>query len=109
MTNQVEAYNGLAGWLFFGGEGLMAEHDPAAQETIIQSNDLVAHAVIVQHVVEVSRVLPALRAEGYPVTREDVAARSPYRTRHVKRFGDYCMDVSVPPQPLAASELALPL
>jgi hypothetical protein len=47
--------------------------------------------------------------EGYPVKREDVAALSPYLTRHVKRFGDYFIDVSVPPQPLAESELALPL
>ena len=52
---------------------------------------------------------PLQIAEGYPVKREDVAALSPYLTRHVKRFGDYFIDVSVPPQPLAESELALPL
>lgn len=28
MTNKVEAYNGFAGWLFFGGEGIIAENDP---------------------------------------------------------------------------------
>jgi TnpA family transposase len=26
MTNKVEAYNGFAGWLFFGGEGIIAEN-----------------------------------------------------------------------------------
>jgi TnpA family transposase len=109
MTNKVEAYNGFAGWLFFGGEGIIAENDPEEQEKIIKYNDLVANAVIFQNVVDVSRVLQALIAEGYPVTREDVAALSPYLTRHVKRFGDYFIDVSVPPQPLAESELALPL
>jgi hypothetical protein len=75
----------------------------------VKYNDLVANAVIFQNVVDVSRVLHALIAEGYPVTREDVAALSPYLTRHVTRFGDYFIDVSVPPQPPAESELALPL
>lgn len=35
MTNKVEAYNGFAGWLFFGGEGIIAENDPEEQEKII--------------------------------------------------------------------------
>jgi Tn3 transposase DDE domain len=83
--------------------------DPEEQEKIIKYNDLVANAVIFQNVVDVSRVLHALIAEGYPVKREDVAALSPYLTRHVKRFGAYFIEVSVPPQPLAESELALPL
>src|SRR5882724_3641992 len=109
MTNKVEAYNGFAGWLFFGGEGIIAENDPEEQEKIIKYNDLVANAVIFQNVVDVSRVLHALIAEGYPVKREDVAALSPYLTRHVKRFGDYFIDVSVPPQPLSERELTLPL
>lgn len=109
MTNKVEAYNGFAGWLFFGGEGIIAENNPEEQEKIIKYNDLVANAVIFQNVVDVSRVLHALIAEGYPVTREDIAALSRYLTRHVKRFGDYFIDLSVPPQPLSESELALPL
>ena len=109
MTNKVEAYNGFAGWLFLGGESIIAENDPQEQEKMIQDNDLVANAVIFQNVVDVSRILHALVAEGYPVAREDVAALSPCLTRHVKRFGDYCIDVSVPPQPLSERELTLPL
>jgi hypothetical protein len=35
MTNKVEAYNGFAGWLFFGGEGIIADNDPEKQEKII--------------------------------------------------------------------------
>ena len=76
---------------------------------MIKYNDLVANAVIFQNVVDVSRVLHTLIAEGYPVKREDVAALSPYLTRHVKRFGDYFIDVSVLPQPLSERELTLPL
>ena len=65
--------------------------------------------MIFQNVVDVSRVLGELKAEGYPVNREDVAALSPYLTRHIKRFGDYFIDLSEPPQPLAESALLLSL
>jgi TnpA family transposase len=109
MTNKVESYNGFAGWLFFGGEGIIAENDPEEQEKIIKYNDLVANAVIFQNVVDVSRALRELIAEGYPVKREDVAALSPYLTRHIKRFGDYFVDLSATPQPLSESALLLSL
>jgi hypothetical protein len=39
-------------------------------------------------------------AEGHPVTREDVAVLSPYMTGHIKRFGDYVLDLTATPQPL---------
>jgi TnpA family transposase len=109
MTNKVESYNGFAGWLFFGGEGIIAENDPEEQEKIIKYNDLVANAVIFQNVVDISHVLGELKAEGYPVRREDVAAMSPYLTQHIKRFGDYFIDLSEPPRPLAESALLLSL
>ncbi len=83
MTNKFESYNGFAGWLFFGGEGIIAENDPEEQEKIIKYNDLVANAVIFQNVVDISRVLGQLKAEGYAVRREDIAAMSPYLTQHI--------------------------
>jgi TnpA family transposase len=108
-TNKVEAYNGFAKWLFFGGEGVIAENDPEEQEKMIKYNDLVANAVIFQNVVDQSRILAELLAEGFPVYREDVAALSPYLTTHIKRFGDYVVDLDTPPQPLTDVELALTL
>jgi hypothetical protein len=30
---------------------------------------------------------------------EDVAALSPYLTHHIRRFGDYVLDLSPPPDP----------
>jgi TnpA family transposase len=51
MTNKVESYNGFSQWIFFGGEGIIAENDPEEQEKIIKYNDLVANAVIFQNVV----------------------------------------------------------
>jgi len=108
-TNKVEAYNGFAKWLFFGGEGIIAENDPEEQEKMIKYNDLVANTAIFQNVVDQSRILAELLAEGFPVHQEDVAALSPYLTTHLKRFGDYVIDLETPPPPLSDVELALKL
>ncbi|MBI3459467.1 Tn3 family transposase [Candidatus Acetothermia bacterium] len=108
MTNKVESYNRFARWLFFGGEGIIAENDPEEQEKIIKYNDLVANAVIFQNVVDVSRILRELIAEGYPLTPEELAALSPYLTLHLKRFGEYFVDLSAPPLPLTEAERNLP-
>jgi TnpA family transposase len=108
-TNRVEAYNGFTKWLFFGGEGIIAENDPEEQEKMIKCNDLVANAVIFQNVVDQSRILMQLVSEGFPVHRDDVATLSPYPTSHLKRFGEYVVDVDTPPPPLTDIELAFNL
>jgi hypothetical protein len=41
-------YHRFAKWLFFGGEGVIADNDPEEQEKMIKYNDLVATAVIFQ-------------------------------------------------------------
>src|SRR5438093_5471591 len=40
------------------------------------------HAVAMQNVIDLTRAVRALIAEGYPVRREDLAALSPYQTRY---------------------------
>jgi TnpA family transposase len=108
-TNKVEAYNGFAKWLFFGGEGIIAENDPEEQEKMIKYNDLVANTVIFHNVIDQSRILAELIAEGFPVEREDVMTLSPYLTLHIKRFGEYILDLATFPQPLSSVELAFSL
>jgi TnpA family transposase len=95
-TNKVEAYNGFAKWLFFGGDGLILESDPEEQEKRIKYNDLVANAVAIQNVIDLTRAVRQLIREGYPVKREDLAVLSPYQTRHIKRFGDYILTPNTP-------------
>jgi TnpA family transposase len=56
-TNKAEAYNGFAKWLFFGGEGVVANNDPEEQQKVIKYNDLAANAVILQNVIDRSRIL----------------------------------------------------
>jgi TnpA family transposase len=98
--NKVEAYNGFAKWVFFGGEGVIAQNDPDAQEKAIKYNDLVATAAVFQNVVDMSVGLRNMIEEGFPVTREDVATLSPYITRNIKRFGEYVIDLGEVPEPL---------
>ena len=99
-TNKVEAYNGFSKWLFFGGDGVIADNDPEEQEKVIKYNDLVANAVIFQTVVDQTRILRMLKEEGFSINREDVATLSPYVTSHIKRFGDYIIDSNAIPEPI---------
>lgn len=96
-TNKVEAYNGFSKWFFFGGQGIIATNDPEEQEKMIKYNDLIANAVIFQNVVDMTRIFRSLSQEGYPLTRADVTALSPYLTQHIKRFGDYWLDLERTP------------
>jgi TnpA family transposase len=99
-TNKVEAYNRFTKWLTFGGEeGVIPENDPDEQEKRIKYTDVVANAVIYQNVVDMTRVLTELSQEGFSMTREDLAALSPYLTHHIRRFGDYVVDLSQVPPP----------
>ena len=47
-----------------------------------------------------TRILRQLQAEGYPVTRDILARISPYLTEHIRRFGEYVLDLSQVPEPL---------
>jgi len=98
-TNIIESYNAFAKWLSFGGEGVIAENDPDEQQKRLRYNDLVASAVILHNVVDMSRILTQLKAEGQHVHAEDLNFLSPYLTSCIKRFGDYTLNLSKPPEP----------
>jgi TnpA family transposase len=99
-TNKAEAYNGFAAWLFFGGEGTISENDPEEQEKRMKYKELLANSLILQNAADMTVVLRSPAAESYPLRREEVAELSPYLTAHVKRFGDYVVDLQTLPAPL---------
>jgi Tn3 transposase DDE domain len=82
--------------LFFGGEGLLLEIHLDEQEKRLKYNHLLTNAVAIQNVIDLTRAVRGLLAEGYPVRNEDLATLSPYQTRHIKRFGDYVFTVTSP-------------
>ena len=65
--------------------------------------------MIFHNVIDQSRILAELLAEGFPIEREEVMVLSPYLTLHTKPFGDYILDLSILPQPLCRIELAFTL
>jgi len=79
---------------------VIQDHDPEEHEKRLKFNQLLANSLILQNAVDVTETLLALVEEGYPVKREDVALLSPYLTSHVKRFGDYVVDLDAIPAPL---------
>jgi hypothetical protein len=38
--------------------------------------------------------------EGYKIYRSDIELLSPLLTRHLKRYGDYDVDVTIIPEPI---------
>jgi TnpA family transposase len=99
-TNIVEGYHHFLDWLFFGKQGVITENDPQEQEKRLKYLDLVASAVILQNAVDISYAIQSLSAEGQKIERLSLATLSPYLTRHLKRYGDYVVDLSTTPQPL---------
>jgi TnpA family transposase len=99
-TNKVESYHGFSKWFGFGGFGIIAHNDPIEQEKMIKYNDLIANAVIFHNVVDLTDILRDLKRDGYLIARKDVASLSPYMTSHIKRFGDYLIDLDTVPQTL---------
>ena len=91
MTNKVEGYHSFSKWLRFGRE-VIAENDPDEQQKYLRYNDLLASAVILQNVIDMSQIIADLRREGWTITEEDLSLLSPYVTPGVKRFGEYGLD-----------------
>jgi len=80
--------------------------DPVEQEKHLKYNHLVANAAAIKTVIDLTRAVRALQADGYIIHRDDLAQLSPHQTRW-QRFGDYTLSLS-PPEPFDA-ELLMPL
>lgn len=93
-TNKTEAYNGFSKWFFFGGDGIICENDPEEQIKIIKYNDLLSNAVILHNVIDITNALKRLKEDGNLILREDIKNLSPYMTSHIKRFGEYVIDLN---------------
>lgn len=82
----------LTFWLFFGDDGIITENDPIEQEKRIKYNDLISNSVIFQNVADITMILWQLKKD-YRFSRQGLKRLSPYMTRHIKRLGDYVIDL----------------
>jgi hypothetical protein len=103
IIKHIRSYLKLRDWVFFGKDGVITENDPIEQEKRLKYLDLVASAVILQNTVDMSLAIQTLTAQGYPVNHRFAASLSPYLTRHIKRYGDYVVNLHNIPQPFEAA------
>src|SRR5262249_17348271 len=81
-TTKVESSNNFTDWLAFGGP-VLRSGDPVEQEKRIKYRDLVANAVMLHNLVDMTNALHDLQRERVCITPELVARFSPYLTeRH---------------------------
>jgi TnpA family transposase len=102
-TNIAERYNQFCQWIRFAAAGLMGENDPEEMQKQVRYTDIVANALMLQNVADLTEALDKLEQRGYPVKSEDVAHLSAYMTEHLQRFGDYTLKV-LPVSPETLSE-----
>lgn len=91
-TNKSESFNGFTKWLFFGGEGVIAENDREEQRKIVKYNHLIANCVIFYNVYNMSIAIQDLIKKGYYIDSNILSFLSPYINQHINRFGRYSLD-----------------
>jgi len=92
-TNNSEQFNGFLQWAFFGGDAIIAENLRDDQRRVVKYNQLVANLVILFNCEHMTSILADMIEKGEPITPELLAKLSPFRTRHINRFGDYLLDL----------------
>ena len=64
-TNKAEAYNGFSPGPRFGNQGVVAENDPAEQESPVKWNSLLCNLIVFHTVIDMMEVIRQLVAEGW--------------------------------------------
>jgi TnpA family transposase len=98
-TTKIEAYNDFLDWVCFGGP-VIRSGDPVEQEKQLKYASLVANAIMLSNVADLTGALSSMAEDGHPVTPGLVACLSPYTREHIRRFGQYVLDMDDLPGPL---------
>lgn len=106
-TNKVEQYNQLSDWTSFGSLELVASNAEDEMEKAVKYNDIVTNSVILQNIVDMSNIIYQLTQEGAQIRADDLAGLSPYLTEHIKRFGDYHIDMRQTPTSVTKASQSL--
>lgn len=89
----MEQYNQLCDWASFGSIELVASNDENEMEKAVKYNDILTNSVILQNIIDMSDIIHQLTQENAEIREDDIAFLSPYLTEHIKRFGDYSIDM----------------
>lgn len=106
-TVKVESFNAFCDWIAFGGE-VLTSGDPVENEKRIKYMSLVANAIMLRNVVDLTEAINNMLQAGETVTASMVQRLSPYKTEHIRRFGHYILNLAQEPPPLNAEQFSLP-
>jgi hypothetical protein len=91
------------------GGPVIKSADPVEQEKRLKYASLVANAIMLSNVADMTEALAAMAEDGHPVTSGLVACLSPYMREHIRRFVQYVLDMDVLPLPLNPKPLRFEL
>ena len=98
-TTKIEAYNDFLDWISFGGP-VIKSGDPVEQEKQLKYASLVANTIMLSNVADMTEALSSMAQDGHRITPGLVACLSPYMREHIRRFGQYVLDMEEMPRPL---------
>ena len=93
-TNKTEQYNNFEDWIMFASGNALLDRTYEEIEKRVKYTGVIANCVMLDNVIEMNAALNQLSKEGLIPTIDELAALSPYQTRHLKRFGNYELDLS---------------
>jgi TnpA family transposase len=103
-TTKIEAFNDFLDWVCFGGP-VVKSGDPVEQEKQLKYASLVANTIMLSNVADLTTAVSSMAEDKHPVTPGLVACLSPYMREHIRRFGQYVLDMDDLPGPLAPQPL----
>lgn len=106
-TNKVEQYNQLCEWASFGAVELVASNDEDEMEKAVKYCDIITNSIILQNIIDMSDIIHQLTQESADIREDDIAFLSPYMTEHIKRFGDYFIDIGQIPNQISEGARSL--
>ncbi len=98
-TTKIESFHDFMDWIAFGGN-VIKSGDPVEQSKRMKYLDVIANAIMLQNVADLTDVLIEMANEGFVITQEHLAGLSPYVREHILRFGRLSLDMDDTPEPL---------
>ncbi len=105
-TNKVESFHSFHDWITFGGL-VITTGNPVEQHKRNKYIDLIANAIILHNAADLTTSINQLVNQKEAVSAELISFLSPYMTEHIKRFGQYFLDLDELPEELALQNLVL--
>ena len=109
-TTKIESFNDFLDWINFGGP-VVRSGDPVEHEKQVKYASLVANAIMLSNVVDLTEALNQMAEDNMVVAPELATGVSPYVREHIRRFGWFALDMDDLPKPLEPRPLpfGLPL